>query len=88
MQLVKTYNDVPSIFENKFTYLFHRYPTNFSETGFELSQHLCYNSKYKISIRGPFFAAKVCQVMRNSTSLFKAKLRSKPLKMDNEVKLF
>ena len=35
-----------------------------------------------------FFAAKVCQVMRNSTSLFKAKLRSKPLKMDNEVKLF
>ena len=35
-----------------------------------------------------FFATKVCQVMRNSTSLFKAKLRSKPLKMDNEVKLF
>lgn len=45
MHLIKACSDIPNIFGNKFTYPFHRYPTNFSKNNFALSKYLSHKSK-------------------------------------------
>ena len=89
MHRVKTCRDVPSIFANNFTYHFHKYPTNFSKTNFALPKYLRKKSKYKLAIRGLSLWNKVLlstEKELQETSLFKAKLKSTLLKMDDEVK--
>ena len=81
---VKTCSDVTSIFANKFTYLSHKYPTNFSKNKFALPKYLSHKSKYKISIIRSSLWNKVLPSTEKElqeTSLFKAK-------MDDEVKYF
>ena len=91
MHRVKTFSDIPSIFANKFTYPSHKYPTHFSESNFALPKYLSHKSKYKISVRGPSLWNKVLSSTEKElqeTSLFKAKLKSEFLKVDDEVKYF
>ena len=91
MHRVKTCSFVPSIFANKFTYPSHRYPTNFSKNNFASPKYLSHKSKYKMSIRGPSLWNKVLSSTEKElqdTSLFKAKLESKFLKMDDDVKYY
>ena len=86
MHRIKTCGDVPSIFANKFTYTSHTYSTNFSKNNFALPKYLSHKSKYKISIRGPSLWNKVLSNAEKKlpeTSLFKAKLKLKLLKMDH-----
>ena len=85
MHRAKTCSDVPSIFENKFTCPFDRYPTNFSKSNFALPKYLSHKSKCKISIRGFSLWNKVLSNTEKElqgTSLFKGKLKSKLLKIN------
>ena len=91
MHRVKTFSDMPSIFANKFTYPSHKYPIHFSKNKFALPKYLSHKSKYKISVRGPSLWNKVLSNTEKElqeTSLFKAKLKSEFLKVDDEVKYF
>ena len=91
MHHVETCSDVPSIFPNRLPILPIDTQHISEKNNFAIPKYLSHKSKYKISIRGSLLWNKVLSSTEKElqeTSLFKAKLKSNLLKMDDKVKYF
>ena len=81
----------PAVFHTIFKMPSHSYPTRFSSVNYSRPKTRLRKSRFRISIRGPAiwnnFVANTEKELESS-SLFKSKVKTKPLDFENEVTFF
>ena len=81
----------PAAFYTTFKMPSHSYPTRFSSVNYSKPKTRLLQSRFRISIRGPViwnnFVANTEKELESS-SLFKLKVKTKPLDFENELTFF